>query len=164
MTTPVSVTGSKPEAVKALAKTWRKTAEQLAEQAWRFLRLMLFASVVPILDLIVEGSEFDPRTLFVTLVPVFEGIYRQFQPALSARKVDSAPGATIVPEQVGVVMTDVDGLTPVPEPVQTDNGPRPDDPEDQPLQDPNYIPPSDDIEEMDETFVASPDNDEPVEV
>lgn len=39
-----------------------------------------------------------------------------------------------------------DGLEDVPQPTQTDNGPRDVDPpeDEQPLQDPNYIPPSDD--------------------
>lgn len=43
-----------------------------------------------------------------------------------------------------------DGLAAVPEPEQTNNGPRPEDPVEQPPQDPDYLPPSDEIEPVDD--------------
>lgn len=122
--------GSKPHAVDHLKATWRKSAEHLREQVLRFLRLFAFAAVVPLLDLIVQGpSKFDWASLFAALIPVFETTYRQFQPAMSAGGADSAPGVTIVPDQVEL-------------PVQTDNGPRPEDPSftTPENQDPNYDP------------------------
>jgi hypothetical protein len=66
------------------------------------------------------------------------------QPVYSAEKAPS-PGegeglqAVVVPEQ------DEDGLPAVPVPEPTDNGPRPEDPDVEEPQDPNYIPPSVDI-------------------
>lgn len=99
---------SKPELVIQLRKTWRKSAEHLAEQLARFMRLFLLGAPVPIVDVIVKGTgHFDWETLLVALVPVGETAWRQVFPALGAAKVDQAPGVTIVPSQVDPQAVDI---------------------------------------------------------
>lgn len=61
----------------------------------------------------------------------------------------AASNTATPPERDGTVNEVEDGLEDTPQPVQTDNSPRPEDPVDQPIQDPNYIPPSDDDDEED---------------
>lgn len=130
-------------AVKALRKTWRKSREHYQAQVIRFLSLLgglLAAQAVN--DIQHHHRIFseitDANSLFTYLVPVGYVAWRQVHPALTAAQVDSAPGATIVPEQVGVVN---DGLPVEPTPVQTDNGPRPEDGDQSDVsQDPNVIP------------------------
>lgn len=124
--------------VQALRRAWRTSAEHLAEQVVRFVRLTLLSAVPSVVDL-VRGGKFDKTTLLTFILPFAEVAYRQVFPALGAAKADSAPGTVTT---VGAS----DGLLPAVagEPVQTDNGPRPEDPpQDDVPQDPTYIPPSD---------------------
>lgn len=107
----LTVARSKPDLVKALRATWRKSAQHTAEQLARFVRLTVMAAVPSVVDLIAKGPKhFDWYTLLMVIVPFGETAWRQVFPALGAAKVDEAPGATIVPEQVGAA------AAPVPEP------------------------------------------------
>jgi hypothetical protein len=113
---------NKPGSVAALRNTWRKSAEHGAEQVKRFLRIFAFSAVTPLLDLILKGSHFDKATLVVLLVPVAETAFRQAFPALGAQSADSAPGMTIVPDQVAAAApvdnaASVDNNTVAPAPV-----------------------------------------------
>lgn len=92
---------AKPTPVQALRATWRKTGEHAAEQGWRFLRLLVLASIVPVTDLIFAKT-FSATTLLAVVVPIGEGLFRQKYPALGAAAADSAPGVTIVPDQIGL--------------------------------------------------------------
>jgi hypothetical protein len=85
--------------VPALRSTWRKSAEHVAEQFSRFLRLTVLAALPSLLDLI-KGGKFDTYTLFAFVLPFAEVAYRQVFPALGAAAVDAAPGAAIVPAEV----------------------------------------------------------------
>jgi hypothetical protein len=108
------VAASKPDLIKSLRATWRKSSEHVAEQLWRFVRLLSVASVIPIIDVIVRGSgHFDWVTLLMAIVPVFETTWRQVFPALGAAKVDSAPGVTIVPDQVQADQVAPDPVAPL---------------------------------------------------
>jgi len=147
--------------VQALRKTWRKSAEHFAEQLYRFIRLALFASVIPVTDwfvqVVLRDHKFDWMTLLTAVVPVLETSYRQVYPALGAAKVDSAPG-TVTTVTTGVI--EGDGLDAVPVPVNTDNGPRPEDGDQSEVsQDPNMVPQDD----GDTVFQAPADNSDPVE-
>lgn len=102
------VAQSKPEQITNLRATWRKSAEHGAEQLARFARLFVLSAIPVLVDFIVKGSgHFDWETLLFALVPVGETVYRQVFPALGAAKADSAPGVTIVPDQVGAQTVDV---------------------------------------------------------
>lgn len=102
------VAQSKPEQISNLRATWRKTGEHAAEQLARFVRLFVLAGIPVVVDFLVKGSgHFDWETLLFALVPVGETVYRQVFPALGAAKADSAPGVTIVPDQVGAQTVDV---------------------------------------------------------
>ena len=102
----VVATASKPHAIDALRKTWRRSAEHFAEQVTRFVRLLVVSAIPVVVSAVsaatFSGSKFDPKTLLALLVPVFEVAYRQVFPALGAAAADAAPGVTIVPSQVGV--------------------------------------------------------------
>lgn len=98
-------------AVPALRTTWRRSTEHFAEQVKRFLRLTLLAAAPSLIDLL-NGGQFDRKTLFAFVVPFAEAAYRQMFPALGAAAADVAPGVTIVPAQVG--------LAPVPADVHPD--------------------------------------------
>lgn len=128
------VVASKPDLVKNLRATWRKSAEHLAEQLARFLRILALGLPVPLVDLLLRGSgKFDWPTLLIVIAPLAETAWRQVFPALGAAKVDSAPGATIVPSQVmptsvavqdPVAPPELDpGAVPVPVPVEGDAAP-----------------------------------------
>lgn len=93
-------TSSKPQHVKALRATWRKSEQHLTEQAFRFGRLFLASALPVVVSLVASGTHYDRKTLLALLVPVFETAYRQVFPALGAAKADDAPGMTIVPDQV----------------------------------------------------------------
>lgn len=110
MTTPTVVVQSKPELQKALRATWRKDAVHVREQAVRFLRLCVAAAMPTLLPFITSGK-FNKVTLLAFIVPVAEVAYRQMFPALGAKAVDEAQGATIVPEQVGA---DTPAVVPAP--------------------------------------------------
>jgi hypothetical protein len=102
-TTPVT---SKPALVGALQATWRASTEHFIEQVQRFVRLTVVSAIPALVSAItaatVKGDHFDWRTLLALVVPFAETAYRQVFPALGAAKVDTAPGATIVPAEVGV--------------------------------------------------------------
>jgi len=105
--------------VSALRSTWRVTAEQRATQAWRFLRLALIALAGQVLaQLTANGfdldkiSHLDQKAVVALLVGAAEAAWRQLHPALTASAVDTAPGATIVPEQVGVTPPEPDLAAP----------------------------------------------------
>lgn len=92
--------------VDALRSTWRKTAEQRATQAWRFLRLAGIALAGQVLaQLTANGfdldkiSHVDQKAVVALLVGAAEAAWRQLHPALTASAVDTAPGATIVTAQ-----------------------------------------------------------------
>jgi hypothetical protein len=95
------MTGSKPNLVGALTKTWRTSAEHLSAQVWRFVRLTALSAVPSVFSLVV-GGKFDWRTLLAFIAPFAEVAYRQVVPALTAQAADSAPGVTIVPEQLAL--------------------------------------------------------------
>jgi hypothetical protein len=121
--------------VTALRKAWRKSAEHIAEQLIRFVRLTVLAAIPSVWDL-AAGGHFDQKTLLAFILPFAEVAYRQAFPALGAAKADAAPGT------VTTAGGDHDGLAPVPGPVQTDNGPRPEDGDQSDVsQDPNFAPP-----------------------
>jgi hypothetical protein len=99
------VAASKPEHIKALTKTWRKSAEHLAAQIERFIILTVLAAI-PSLSSLLLGGKFDWHTLLAFIGPFAYTAYRQVVPQMSAASVDSAPGATIVPDQVGAPTID----------------------------------------------------------
>lgn len=111
VTTPTPISGSKPENIKALRATWRRSGEHFIEQLKRFFRLAVLAALPSLLDLL-QGGKFDYKTLLAFIVPFLEVAYREVFPALGAAAADAAPGVTIVPEQVGVAP-----LAPAPEAV-----------------------------------------------
>lgn len=88
-------------AVPALRKTWRRSAEHFAEQVKRFLRLTALAAL-PSLVSLLQGGQFDRRTLYAFIVPCVEVAYREMFPALGAAAAHTAPGVSIVPAQVGI--------------------------------------------------------------
>ena len=94
--------------VRALRSTWRKTAQHVIEQVARFVRLTILAAIPSIVNLI-SGGKFDWRTLLAFILPFAEVAYRQVFPALGAAAVDAAPGATIVPAEVGAPASTGDG-------------------------------------------------------
>lgn len=96
----LALTGTKPGLTNALADTWRQSAEHLAEQVSRFVRLTVLAAI-PSLWNLAAGGKFDSKTLLAFILPIAEVTFRQVFPALSAKNADSAPGVTIVPQQVG---------------------------------------------------------------
>lgn len=105
MTTPVT----------ALRSTWRTTAEQRAAQLWRILRLFLLALAGQVIaQLTANGfdldkiSHLDQKAVVALLIGAGEAAWRQLHPALTASAVDTAPGATIVPEQVGAPAAEPD--------------------------------------------------------
>lgn len=95
---------SKPDMINNLRSTWRSSAEHGAEQVKRFLRLTVVAAIPAVVSAIVAATTahttFDWKTLLALIVPFAETAYRQVFPALGAAAVDSAPGVTIVPDQV----------------------------------------------------------------
>lgn len=95
---------SKPDLVLNLRATWRKSGEHLAEQVKRFVRLTALAAFPAVGDLIA-GGKFDYRTLYAFIVPFAEVAWRQVFPAMTADSVDSAPGVTIVPDEVAPAST-----------------------------------------------------------
>jgi hypothetical protein len=142
------------ERVSALRSTWRNSAEHLAEQLYRFIRLTILAAI-PSISSVIFSQHFDWKTLLAFILPFAEVAFRQVFPALGAAKADSAPGT------VTVVADSEDGLAAVPLPVNTDNGPRPEDPVDQPSQDPTVEVTSD--VDVAEVLQAPADNSDPVE-
>jgi len=105
------VASSKPNQINNLRATWRTSAEHGAEQVKRFLRLTVVSAVPAIVSAIVAATtahtSFDWKTLLALIVPFAETAYRQVFPALGAAAADSAPGVTIVPDQVGAQTVDV---------------------------------------------------------
>lgn len=96
----------KPELVSHLTSTWRKSAEHMAAQIRRFFILTLLAAIPSLSDLL-SGGRFDMKTLFAFITPFAYVALRQVNPELGAAQVDSAPGVTIVPDQVGVPTAEV---------------------------------------------------------
>lgn len=101
------VTGSKPEHIKALRATWRRSAEHKAAQIKRFVYAMaavVSANVVG--DIETHKNPLahftDLRTAWYYLIPFAYIAWKQVHPSMSASEADSAPGVTIVPEQVGL--------------------------------------------------------------
>lgn len=95
----ITVIESKPHLVPALRSRWRKSAEHLAEQVTRFIRLTVL-SAIPSLSSLLLGGSFDKKTLLAFILPFAEVAFRQVFPALGAKRADAAPGVTIVPAQV----------------------------------------------------------------
>lgn len=115
------VAASKPEMVDNLRKVWRKTAEHKAAQVKLFLSTLGGLLVLQVLSDATAGrtpfsSIHDLRDLWFYLAPVVLVAWRQYHPALTASQVDSAPGVTIVPDQVS------DDPQPVDPPVDGDPG------------------------------------------
>ena len=101
---------SKPDQIANLRNTWRKSGEHLAEQLKRFVRLTVLAAI-PAAGSLLFSKHFDTQTLLAFILPFAETAFRQVFPAMGAASVDSAPGVTIVPDQVA------DPATPVVAPV-----------------------------------------------
>lgn len=100
------VAASKPQMVNDLRKTWRKSAEHKAAQAKRFVSILIGVFVLQVGgDIGAHKNPFaalhNGRDLLYYLAPFAFVAWRQYHPALTASQVDSAPGVTIVPEQVG---------------------------------------------------------------
>lgn len=96
---------SKPELIDQLRATWRKSAEHKAAQVKLFLSSLVGIVVLQaVSDLAAGKTPFstvhDTRSLWFYLAPFALVAWRQRHPALTASQVDSAPGVTIVPEQV----------------------------------------------------------------
>lgn len=100
MTVATVAVQSKPHLQKALREAWRKDPVHIREQVQRFFRLAVAAAMPTLLPFLTTGK-FNKVTLLAFIVPVAETAYRQMYPALGAKGVDDAQGATIVPEQVG---------------------------------------------------------------
>lgn len=93
------VVAPKPEHVPALRALWRTVPEHYKAQAWRFVRIFAGALITAVVAL---GPGHITVAAVVALIPgALEVAWRQFRPALTASQVDSAPGATIVPDEVG---------------------------------------------------------------
>lgn len=108
-------TNSKPQHIKDLRKTWRKSTEHKVAQIKRFVSAMAAVLVANITGDVVAHKDplahfTDLRTAWYYLIPFAYVAWRQVHPAMTASQADSAPGVTIVPEQVGV---------PTPEPAPT---------------------------------------------
>jgi hypothetical protein len=98
---------SKPELVDQLRATWRKSAEHKAAQVKLFVSSLAGIVVLQVVSDLAAGKTpfstvHDTRSLWFYLAPFVLVAWRQLHPALTASQVDSAPGATIVPTQVGV--------------------------------------------------------------
>ena len=99
----------KPEQVAALRSTWRTTTQHRIAQAWRFLRLYVFTFAGQVLVQVVttalaggvDVTQLDRKALVALVIPAAEVVWRQKHPALTAAEADSAPGVTIVPDEVG---------------------------------------------------------------
>lgn len=91
--------------VAALRKTWRGTREHYSEQVKRFLRIFA-GTLVPQL-LALDFHHVTRSALLALIAPAAEVTWRQLYPALGAAGVDTAPGATIVPEQVDLPVPDL---------------------------------------------------------
>lgn len=104
-----TVVGSKPNQIPVVKAAWRKSAEQLRAQTWRFIRLFVATLVPQILGLIASGQSVSGnslRTVIISIVvPTAEVVWRQLHPALTVAAVDSAPGATIIQEEPDVSAT-----------------------------------------------------------
>lgn len=103
----VVVAVSKPHAIGALRSRWRRTAEHWRAQAFRFFGILggIIGSKM-LGDVLAGHSPFQHLVTFhdweLYLLPFVVIAYRQWRPSLGAAAVDSAPGVTIVPEQVGL--------------------------------------------------------------
>lgn len=111
------ITGSKPNAIDALRATWRKTQEHYQAQALRFFGILGGLLGGKVTSEILDGKApfhnlITAHDWLMYLLPVVVVAYRQWKPALGAKALDSAPGATIVPEQVGLASA---GTVDVPE-------------------------------------------------
>lgn len=117
MTRKTVTVAAKPQAVPALRRTWRKTAEQRVAQLWRFVRLYVFTFAGQVLIQVVSTAvaggvditKLDQKALAALLVPAAEVVWRQKHPALTASAVDTAPGATLVPDQLPDAPAAADG-------------------------------------------------------
>ena len=118
------VSGSKPENIKALRQTWRRSGEHFREQVIRFVRLTIAAAMPSLLSLVM-GGKFDTKTLLAFLIPCIEVAYRQIFPSMGAAAADSAPGMTIVPDQFGMAADPVEPA-PATEVAPVDPAPAPD--------------------------------------
>src|SRR4051794_21315439 len=108
MTTPqiLTITGSKPELQTQLRDTWRKSAEHKAAQIKRFISALVAVLTLQLVgDVTAHKNPLehftDATTAWYYLIPLAYVAWRQIHPSMTASEIDSAPGATIVPEQVG---------------------------------------------------------------
>lgn len=91
--------------VSALRSTWRSTAEQYKAQAFRFLRLFVLTLGPQLAQQYLSTGHLPHlNRAFITavVVPALEVVWRQLHPALTASQVDTAPGAAIIPTEVGL--------------------------------------------------------------
>lgn len=114
MVSPHVLVASKPEHVDALRRTWRKTREHYQAQATRFFGIFFGLLGAQIMGNIITGKPALPHftswhELQLYLVPLAVVAWRQFHPQLGAKQADSAPGVTIVPNQVAPADAEVDG-------------------------------------------------------
>ena len=108
MTAPTSavVASSKPALINELRSTWRASREHKVAQVKRFVSALVGVVALNVVSDISANKDplahvTDTRTAWYYLLPLAWVAWRQLHPALTASQVDSAPGATIVPAQVG---------------------------------------------------------------
>lgn len=101
----VVVVASKPEHVADLRRQWRKSAEHKAAQIKRFVYAMgavvasnVMGDVMAHKDPLAHFT--DTRTAWYYLIPFAYIAWKQVHPSMSASEADSAPGVTIVPDEV----------------------------------------------------------------
>lgn len=103
---------SKPDLVAHLRKTWRGSAEHKAAQVKRFVYSLAGVVGLQLVSDAASGTDplthfTDAKTAWYYLLPFALVAWKQVHPSLSASEVDSAPGVTIVPDQVGAPTVDV---------------------------------------------------------
>lgn len=123
MTTPAISIGSKPQAIAALRVVWRQSAEHKIAQVERFVSAMVGVFLLQVGgDIAAHKNPFAAlhtgRDLIYYLLPFVWVTWRQLHPAMTASQLDSAPGATIVPQQVGLPPVSVPAPAPTPVPAE----------------------------------------------
>ncbi len=98
-------TASKPQHINDLRKTWRKSAEHKAAQIKRFVYSLGAILAVQLVGDVQSHQNpldhfTDVKTTWYYLIPFVYLAWKQAHPSMSASEVDSAPGVTIVPDQV----------------------------------------------------------------
>lgn len=103
--TPTVAVSSKPQHIKDLRRTWRKSSQHKVAQVKRFLYSMAGVVSANIFgDLESNRNPLahftDVRTSWYYLLPFAYIAWKQVHPEMGASEADSAPGVTIVPNEV----------------------------------------------------------------